>query len=82
MNINHNELYIYLITINDLHIIYNYIKYYKEYNLFFSPELFKNIKLKNWKDLFNSYISNIFSTGILYLKGVKVLMANKDILLY
>ena len=38
-------MYLYLITINDLYISYDYIKYYKECKLFFSPELYKNIKL-------------------------------------
>ena len=60
-------MYLYLITINDLYISYDYIKYYKEYNLFFSPELFKNINNTNWKDIFNANISNIFSIGILFL---------------
>ena len=59
--------YLFLITINDLYIIYYYNKYYKEYNLFFSPELYKNLNLTNRKDQFNSYISNIFSIGILFL---------------
>ena len=67
MNIVHNQIYIILITVNDLYIIYDYNKYYKEYNLFFSPELFKNINIANWQNYFNLYISNIFSIGILFL---------------
>ena len=47
MLLNSLAIYLIFITINDLYIIYDYNKYYKEYNLFFSPELFKNINLAN-----------------------------------
>ena len=52
MNININEIFLVLITINNLNMIYDYENEYLKYNLFFSPELLKNI---NDKKLFINF---------------------------
>ena len=44
LNINISEIFLVLITFNNLNLIYDYENEYLKYNLFFSPELLINIK--------------------------------------
>ena len=53
LNININEIFLVLITFNNLNLIYDYENEYLKYNLFFSPELLKNIKDKKLYINFN-----------------------------
>ena len=46
LNINVNEIFLVLITFNNLNMIYDYENEYLKYNLFFSPELLKNMNNK------------------------------------
>ena len=43
LNINISEIFLVLITFNNLNMIYDYEKYIYDNNKFFSPELFVNI---------------------------------------